>query len=65
MTAIARITLLSLVLGLSACAVQRPSPDTGPAPPIPAPCIMPMPDVTGCPEASRTASPAPAAAATS
>ena len=37
MTAIARITLLSLVLGLSACAVQRPSPDTGPAPPIPEP----------------------------
>jgi hypothetical protein len=30
MTAIARITLLSLVLGLSACAVQRPSPDTLP-----------------------------------
>jgi len=30
MTAIARITLLSLVLGLSACVVQPPSPDTLP-----------------------------------
>lgn len=29
MTAIARITLLSLVLGLSACAVQRPAPTPG------------------------------------
>ncbi|MFJ2362784.1 hypothetical protein ACIPIN_03535 [Pseudomonas sp. NPDC087697] len=33
MTAIARITLLSLVLGLSACAVQPPSHE-GPLPPI-------------------------------
>ena len=34
MTAIARITLLTLVLGLSACAVQRPTPPGAP-PPIP------------------------------
>lgn len=30
MTAIARITLLSLVVGLSACAVHRPQSPTGP-----------------------------------
>ncbi|MNE15650.1 hypothetical protein D3C80_1085690 [compost metagenome] len=35
MTVFARITLLSLVLGLSACAVQEPLPDTRPSPPIP------------------------------
>ncbi|QTT90198.1 hypothetical protein [Pseudomonas chlororaphis] len=34
MTAIARITLLTLVLGLSACAVQEPTPP-GTLPPIP------------------------------
>ncbi len=34
MTAIARITLLSVVLGLSACAVQRP-PEQPTRPPIP------------------------------
>ncbi len=43
MTAIARLTLLSLVLGLSACAVQRPTP--GPLPPIPpaGPTTQPVP----------------------
>ncbi|VVO04138.1 hypothetical protein [Pseudomonas fluorescens] len=43
MTAIARITLLSLVLGLSACAVQRPTP--APMPPIPpsGPSTQPVP----------------------
>ena len=35
MTAIARITLLTLVMGLSACAVQRPSEPSAPLPPIP------------------------------
>ena len=35
MTVLARITLLSLVLGLSACTVQQPTPDTSPLPPIP------------------------------
>lgn len=35
MTAIARITLLTLVLGLSACAVQRPPQPSAPLPPIP------------------------------
>ncbi|MBC3383307.1 MULTISPECIES: hypothetical protein [unclassified Pseudomonas] len=35
MTAIARITLLTLVMGLSACAVQRPPEPSAPLPPIP------------------------------
>ncbi|AZD34450.1 putative lipoprotein [Pseudomonas chlororaphis subsp. aurantiaca] len=44
MTAIARITLLTLVLGLSACAVQEPTPPET-LPPIPPaqPSIKPAP----------------------
>jgi len=47
MTAIARITLLSLVLGLSACAVQPPEP-TSP-PPIPPSQPRPTPSPTPAP----------------
>ena len=45
MTAIARITLLTLVLGLSACAVQRPTEPSAPLPPIPpsTPTTKPIP----------------------
>jgi hypothetical protein len=43
MTAIARITLLSLVLGLSACAVQRPTPTTLPPIPPSGPSTQPVP----------------------
>jgi len=45
MTAIARITLLSLVLGLSACAVHRPPEPSAPLPPIPpsGPATKPAP----------------------
>ncbi|SDO98512.1 hypothetical protein SAMN04490180_0003 [Pseudomonas brassicacearum] len=45
MTAIARITLLTLVMGLSACAVQRPSEPSAPLPPIPpsTPTSKPVP----------------------
>ncbi|SED17350.1 hypothetical protein SAMN05216178_6549 [Pseudomonas saponiphila] len=43
MTAIARITLLSLVLGLSACTVQRPVPTSSePIPPV-GPSTRPAP----------------------
>eukprot|EP01133_Synstelium_polycarpum_P008904 gene8904-10434_t len=41
MTAIARITLLSLVLGLSACAVHRPPSPTGPTIPPTGPSTQP------------------------
>ncbi|WP_097302527.1 hypothetical protein [Pseudomonas chlororaphis] len=47
MTAIARITLLTLVLGLSACAVQEPAPPET-LPPIPPaqPSTKPVPPST-------------------
>lgn len=46
MTAIARITLLTLILGLSACAVQRPTaPGTPPGPPS-GPSTQPGPSTT-------------------
>jgi hypothetical protein len=56
MTAIARVTLISLVLGLSACAVHRPEP--APAPPIetlpPAgPASKPAPPATPQPPAAK------------
>jgi hypothetical protein len=48
MTAIARIALLSAVLGLSACAVQQPTEHQAPAPfppsqPSPTPSTSPVP----------------------
>ncbi|MFW0759186.1 hypothetical protein ACN1C3_31455 [Pseudomonas sp. H11T01] len=46
MTAIARITLLSLVLGLSACAVQHPAPTTLPPIPPSGPSTKPVPSTT-------------------
>ncbi|PYC07554.1 hypothetical protein DMX09_09470 [Pseudomonas protegens] len=55
MTAIARITLLSLVLGLSACTVHRPAPTSSePIPPAgpsmrPAPSTAPAPGKPGAP----------------
>lgn len=50
MTAIARITLLSfMVLGLSACAVQRPEPARSPLPPIPPSQPSPTPSTSPTP----------------
>lgn len=50
MTAIARITLLSImVLGLSACAVQRPEPAQTPLPPIPPSQPSPTPSTSPTP----------------
>ncbi|MDQ3200914.1 MAG: hypothetical protein M3Q94_01885 [Pseudomonadota bacterium] len=50
MTAIARITLLSImVLGLSACAVQRPEPTRTPLPPIPPSQPSPTPSTSPTP----------------
>jgi hypothetical protein len=46
MTAIARITLLSLVLGLSACVVQPPAPDNLPPVRPSGPSTKPVPPVT-------------------
>jgi hypothetical protein len=43
MTAIARITLLSMVLGLSACAVQQPEPTRLPSIPPSQPSTKPAP----------------------
>ena len=43
MTALARLTLLSVVLGLSACAVQPPSPSTPPPLPDTRPVGKPLP----------------------
>ncbi|KNH23099.1 lipoprotein [Pseudomonas syringae] len=43
MTAIARITLLSMVLGLSACAVQQPEPTRLPPIPPSGPSTKPPP----------------------
>ena len=43
MTAIARIALLSLVLGLSACAVQRPGAPGAPPLPPSGPATRPAP----------------------
>ncbi|AJZ96801.1 hypothetical protein PFLUOLIPICF7_28125 [Pseudomonas simiae] len=48
MTALARITLLSLVLGLSACAVHRPPPaPTGPTIPPSGPSTQPSTKPSG------------------
>ncbi len=46
MTAIARLTLLTLVLGLSACTVHRPSTPTGPTIPPSGPATQPYPPST-------------------
>ncbi|MGC5700310.1 hypothetical protein J4P02_08890 [Pseudomonas sp. NFXW11] len=43
MTAIARITLLSLVLGVSACTVQRPAPTSSEPIPPSLPTTRPVP----------------------
>ena len=59
MTALARITLLSLVLGLSACAVHRPpAAPSGPTiPPSTQPGSRPSGPVTGPPKAPPSSSP--------
>ncbi|MBK5511050.1 hypothetical protein [Pseudomonas sp. TH15] len=61
MTAIARITLLSLVLGLSACAVHRPPehtlPPIPPSQPSPTPSPTPTPSKPGIP--AKPAKPMP------
>ena len=70
MTAIARITLLSLVLGLSACAVHRPSAPTGPTIPPSGPSTHPSTKPSGPvtappkapPSTSATFAPPPGAA---
>ncbi|MHC8305028.1 hypothetical protein [Pseudomonas sp. PB3P13] len=64
MTAIARITLLSImVLGLSACAVQRPEPVQSPMPPIPPSQPRPTPSTSPTPSKpsipAKPAKPAP------
>lgn len=56
MTAIARITLLSLVLGLSACAVHRPPVQTGPTIPSSGPATQP-----GTRPSTQPSTPAPPA----
>ncbi len=54
MTAIARITLLSLVLGLSACAVQRPgAPGAPPLPPATRPTLPPSAPDKPIPQAPK------------
>ncbi|MFN3356732.1 MAG: hypothetical protein ACK418_12055 [Pseudomonas sp.] len=71
MTAFARITLLSLVLGLSACAVHRPPPGpTGPTIPPSGPSSQPSKQPSGpvtpapkpLPTKSPTFAPPPGAA---
>lgn len=71
MTALARITLLSLVLGLSACAVHRPPPaPTGPTIPPSGPSTQPntkpsgpvIPPSKPVPSKSPTFAPPPGAA---
>lgn len=71
MTAFARITLLSLVLGLSACAVHRPPPSpTGPTIPPSGPSTQPTTKPSGpvtpppkpVPTSSPTFAPPPGAA---
>ena len=71
MTAFARITLLSLVLGLSACAVHRPPPGpTGPTIPPSGPSTQPSTKPSGpvtpapkpVPTKSPTFAPPPGAA---
>jgi hypothetical protein len=70
MTAIARITLLSLVLGLSACAVHRPPAPTGPTIPPSGPSTQPSTQPSGPviappkapPSTSATFAPPPGAA---
>ncbi|KAF1012446.1 MAG: hypothetical protein GAK32_00143 [Pseudomonas fluorescens] len=64
MTAIARITLLSLVLGLSACAVHRPPAPTGPTIPPSGPVTKPSvgAPAKAPPSMSATFAPPPGAA---
>lgn len=62
MNAIARITVLTLALGLSACAVQRPEPTTRlppipPSQPSPTPSTSPTPSKPGIP--AKPAKPVP------
>lgn len=62
MNAIARITVLTLALGLSACAVQRPEPTTRlppipPSQPGPTPSTTPTPSKPGIP--AKPAKPVP------
>ena len=62
MNAIARITVLTLALGLSACAVQRPEPSTRlppipPSQPSPTPSTSPTPSKPGIP--AKPAKPVP------
>ena len=60
MPVFARLSLLSLVLGLSACAVQQPAPHTDlpPLPTVPAePMVKPLPPAT--PNAPVPVSPVP------
>ena len=49
MTAFARITLLSVVLGLSACAVQQPTEHQAPPPPFPPSQPSPTPSTSPVP----------------
>ena len=57
MHTIARITVLTLALGLSACAVQRPEPTTS-LPPIPPSQPSPTPSTSPSPGKSIPAKPA-------
>lgn len=57
MHTIARITVLTLALGLSACAVQRPEPTTS-LPPIPPSQPSPTPSTSPTPDKSIPAKPA-------
>ncbi|MBS4077849.1 MULTISPECIES: hypothetical protein [Pseudomonas] len=57
MHTIARITVLTLALGLSACAVQRPEPTTN-LPPIPPSQPSPTPSTSPTPGKSIPAKPA-------
>ncbi|WP_223441094.1 MULTISPECIES: hypothetical protein [Pseudomonas] len=49
MTAFARITLLSVVMGLSACAVQQPTEHQAPPPPFPPSQPSPTPSTSPVP----------------
>jgi len=60
MTTIARITLLSMVLGLSACVVQPQQPER--LPPIPPSQPRPTPSPTPDPTPDPTAAPEPTSA---
>lgn len=60
MTAIARITLLSLVLGLSACTVQRPVPTSSEPIPPAEPSTRPAPSTVPSGKPATPHAPAPA-----